>query len=514
MDFDVFQNLATGFGAVATPKYLAFAFLGCLLGTLIGVLPGIGPIPTIAMLLPVAFGFQDDPLAPLVMLAGLYYGAQYGGSTTSILVNIPGEAASIVTCIDGHEMAKQGRAGVALGVAALGSFFAGTVATVVVAGMGPPLAALAQQFNSEDYFSLMVLGLVTAVILAHGSVIKAVGMVLVGLLLGLVGTDTNSGLTRYTFGIQEIWDKIDFVPLVIGMFGIVEIVRNLEQTALPRPHLKAKLRDLWPRGRDFREAWPAALRGTGLGSILGILPGGGAVLASFASYTLEKKIAADPSRFGKGAIEGVAGPESANNAAAQTSFIPLLTLGLPSNPIMALMMGAMIIVGMRPGTAVMSERPELFWGMVASMWIGNLMLLVINLPLIGVWVRLLSVPYRLLYPAILLFCVIGIYGVNTSAGELAICSIFAVFGYILLRFGCEPAPLVLGFILGPLMEENLRRALVISRGDFATFVDCRFWEGTCTRPISTTLLAATVAVVLALIVLPQFRSTRKEAFQE
>jgi TctA family transporter len=360
----------------------------------------------------------------------------------------------------------------------------------------------------------MVLGLVTAVILAHGSVIKAVGMVLVGLLLGLVGTDTNSGLTRYTFGIQEIWDKIDFVPLVIGMFGIVEIVRNLEQTALPRPHLKAKLRDLWPRGRDFREAWPAALRGTGLGSILGILPGGGAVLASFASYTLEKKIAADPSRFGKGAIEGVAGPESANNAAAQTSFIPLLTLGLPSNPIMALMMGAMIIVGMRPGTAVMSERPELFWGMVASMWIGNLMLLVINLPLIGVWVRLLSVPYRLLYPAILLFCVIGIYGVNTSAGELAICAIFAVFGYILLRFGCEPAPLVLGFILGPLMEENLRRALVISRGDFATFVDCRFWEGTCTRPISTTLLAATVAVVLALIVLPQFRSTRKEAFQE
>jgi TctA family transporter len=402
-------------------------------------------------------------------------------------------------------MAKQGRAGAALGVAALGSFFAGTVATIFVAGMGPPLAALAQQFNSEDYFSLMVLGLVTAVILAHGSVIKAVGMVLVGLLLGLVGTDTNSGITRYTFGIQEIWDKIDFVPLVIGMFGIVEIIRNLEQTTLPRAHLETRLRELWPRGRDFRDARQAILRGTGLGSLLGILPGGGAVLASFASYTLEKKIAKDPSRFGKGAIEGVAGPESANNAAAQTSFIPLLTLGLPSNPIMALMMGAMIIVGIQPGAAVMTARPELFWGMVASMWIGNLMLLVINLPLIGIWVRLLSVPYRLLYPAILLFCVIGIYSVNTSAGELVLCAIFAMFGYILLRFGCELAPLVLGFILGPIMEENLRRSLSLSRGDPWVFI---------TRPISATLLATTVALVLALIVLPQFRRTRKEAFQE
>jgi TctA family transporter len=503
MDFDLLANLATGFSAAATLKNIGFAFLGCLLGTLIGVLPGIGPIPTIAMLLPITFGF--DPLSSLVMLAGIYYGAQYGGSTTSILVNIPGEAASIVTCIDGYQMAKQGRGGAALGVAALGSFFAGTVGTVFIAGFGPPLAAIAQQFNSPDYFSLMVLGLVTAVILAHGSVLKAVGMVLVGLLLGLVGTDVNSGLTRYTFGIQEIWDKIDFVPLVIGMFGIVEIIRNLEQTTLPRQNFHARLRELWPRAQDFRDAWRASLRGTGLGSLLGILPGGGAVLASFASYTLEKKIAKDPSRFGRGAIEGVAGPESANNAAAQTSFIPLLTLGLPSNPIMALMMGAMIIQGIQPGAAVMTARPELFWGMVASMWIGNLMLLVINLPLIGVWVRLLSVPYRLLYPAILLFCVIGIYGVNTNAGELAICAIFAVFGYVLLRFGCEPAPLVLGFILGPVMEENLRRSLVISRGDPWVFVE---------RPISATLLAMTVVIVLALIVLPQFRRTRKEAFQE
>jgi putative tricarboxylic transport membrane protein len=503
MEVDFLQNLATGFGAALSLKNIGFALIGCLLGTLIGVLPGIGPIPAIAMLLPITFGL--DPLSSLVMLAAIYYGAQYGGSTTSILVNIPGEAASIVTCIDGHEMAKQGRAGAALGVAALGSFFAGCVGTVFIAAFGPPLAAIAQQFNSPDYFSLMILGLVTAVILAHGSVIKAVGMVLVGLLLGLVGTDANTGLTRYTFGVSDLWDGIDFLPLVIGLFGIVEIVRNLEQPNLPRAQLKAKLSELWPSKSDFRQSWRPVLRGTGLGSLLGILPGGGAVLASFASYTLEKKAAKDPSRFGKGAIEGVAGPESANNAAAQTSFIPLLTLGLPSNAIMALMMGAMIIHGIQPGSAVMTKRPDLFWGMVASMWIGNLMLLVINFPLIGVWVRLLSLPYRLLYPAILLFCVIGIYSTNTNMAQLVLCAVFAVFGYILLRFGCEPAPLVLGFILGPLMEENLRRSLVISRGDPMVFLE---------RPISAILLATTLVVVFALIVLPQFRKTREEAFQE
>jgi TctA family transporter len=503
MEFDFLQNLATGFGAALSFKNLGFALLGCLLGTLIGVLPGIGPIPALAMLLPITFGL--DPLSSLIMLAGIYYGAQYGGSTTSILVNIPGEAASIVTCIDGHEMAKRGRAGPALGVAALGSFFAGCIGTIFIAAFGPPLAAVAQQFNSPDYFSLMVLGLVTAMILAHGSVIKAVGMVLVGLLLGLVGTDANTGLTRYTFGVSDLWDGIDFLPLVIGLFGIVEIIRNLEQRELPRSQLKTKIRDLWPNRDDFSQSWRPVLRGTGLGSILGILPGGGAVLAAFASYTLEKKVAKDPSRFGKGAIEGVAGPESANNAAAQTSFIPLLTLGLPSNAIMAIMMGAMIIQGIQPGSAVMTKRPDLFWGMVASMWIGNLMLLVINLPLIGIWVRLLSLPYRLLYPAILLFCVIGIYSTNTNMAQLVLCAGFAAFGYILMRFGCEPAPLVLGFILGPLMEENLRRSLVISRGDPMVFLE---------RPISATLLALTVAIVFALFVLPQFRRTRKAAFQE
>ncbi len=499
---DVVQNLATGFAAAASWTNLGFALIGCLLGTLIGVLPGIGPIPTIAMLLPITFGL--DPLAALIMLAGIYYGAQYGGSTTSILVNMPGEASSIVTCLDGYQMARQGRAGAALVVAALGSFFAGCVGTLFVAAFAPPLAYLAQQFNSPDYFSLMVLGLVMAIVLAHGSVLKALAMVLIGLLLGLVGTDVNTGVTRYTFGWSAIWDRIDFLPLVIGLFGIAEIMRNVERPDAQRNAYSASMRELWPKTSDLRAAWPSAVRGTGLGALLGILPGGGAVLASFASYTLEKKLAKDPSRFGNGAIEGVAGPESANNAGAQTSFIPLLTLGLPSNAVMALMMGAMIIQGIAPGSAVMEKRPDLFWGMVASMWIGNAMLLVINLPLLGVWVKLLSVPYRLLYPAVLLFCVIGVYSTNTEAAQLLLTALFAVFGYLLVRFGCEPAPLVLGFILGPLMEENLRRSLVMSRGDPLIFIE---------RPISVVLLGMSLAAV-ALIVLPQFRKTREQAFQQ
>ena len=502
MEFDIFNNLATGFGAALSYKNLWFAFLGVMLGTLIGVLPGIGPIPTIAMLLPVTFGL--DPLSSLIMLAGIYYGAQYGGSTTSILVNMPGEASSIVTTLDGHPMARQGRAGAALSVAALGSFFAGCVGTVFIAAFGPLLSKLAQEFNSPDYFSLMVLGLVMAVVLAHGSVVKAIGMVLIGLLLGLVGTDVNSGVTRYTFGISEIWDGIDFLPLVIGLFGIVEIIRNLEQHSLHRTPVSTRIRDLWLSKKDFQDSYPAVLRGTLLGSVLGILPGGGAVLAAFASYTLEKKIAKDPSRFGKGAIEGVAGPESANNAAAQTSFIPLLTLGLPSNAVMAIMMGAMIIHGIQPGSAVMTKHPELFWGMVASMWIGNAMLLVINLPLVGIWVKLLSVPYRLLYPAILLFCLIGVYSTNNNTAQMVLTAVFTLLGYILLRFGCEPALLVLGFVLGPVMEENLRRALVFSRGDPMIFID---------RPISATLLAMSIVVII-LVVVPQIRRTRDVAFQE
>jgi TctA family transporter len=502
MDFGALNSLFDGFVAAATLQNLGFCLLGCLLGTLIGVLPGIGPIPTIAMLLPATYGL--DPLTSLIMLAGIFYGAQYGGSTTSILVNMPGEASSVVTCIDGHQMARQGRAGAALGVAALGSFFAGCVGTLFIAAFGPPLAAFAQKFGSQEYFSLMVLGLVTAVVMAHGSLIKAVGMILIGLLFGLIGSDLNSGMQRYTFGVEELWDGLDFLPLVMGMFGIAEIVRNLEGPERKREALTTKLRDLWPNAKDFHESWRAVLRGTGVGAVLGIVPGGGAVLASFAAYTLEKKIAKDPSRFGRGAIEGVAGPESANNAAAQTSFIPLLTLGLPSNAIMALMVGAMMIHGIAPGSAVMTTRPELFWGMVASMWIGNLMLVIINLPLIGVWVKLLSAPYRLLYPPIIMFCMIGIYSTTASFVQIVLTAVFTAFGYLLARLECEPAPLILGFILGPLMEENLRRAMLISRGDPMIFV---------TSPISAALLF-TALVVIALIVLPSFRTTREQAFVE
>ncbi|WP_024847502.1 tripartite tricarboxylate transporter permease [Aminobacter sp. J41] len=499
---EVIEHLATGFVAAASLQNLLFCLIGVFLGTLIGVLPGIGPIPTLALLLPVTFGL--DPLTGLIMLAGIYYGAQYGGSTTSILVNMPGEASSVVTCIEGHQMAKRGRAGAALATAACGSFFAGCVGTIFIAAFGPPLAAIAQQFTSPDYFSLMVLGLVMAVVLAHGSVLKAITMVLVGLLLGLVGTDLATGHTRYTFGIGGLWEGIDFLPLVLGLFGIVEIIRNLENPPPARDTISTRLRDLWPTKEEFRLAWPAALRGTGIGSILGILPGGGAVLASFASYTVEKKLTKRPHVFGNGAIEGVAGPESANNAAAQTSFIPLLTLGIPSNPVMAIMMGAMIIQGIQPGSAVMTARPELFWGMIASMWIGNLMLVILNLPLLGIWVRLLSVPYRFLYPAILLFCAVGVYSTSTEPFMMVLLIVFTVFGYILFKFGCEPAPLVLGFILGPLMEQNLRRSMQLSRGDPMIFFD---------RPISLTLLIL-AALVILLVISPQLRRKREEAFQE
>ena len=500
---EILNNLMTGFSAAGTLQNIGFAMIGCLVGTLIGVLPGIGPIPTLAMLLPITYGL--DPLTSLIMMSGIYYGAQYGGSTTSILINMPGESSSVVTCIDGHQMAKRGRAGAALAVAALGSFFAGSVGTLFIAAFGPPLAAFAQKFNSPDYFSLMVLGLVTAVILAQGSVLKAITVTLIGLLFGLVGTDVSSGATRYTFGIQTLWDGIDFLPLVIGMFGIVEIIRNLEAASIDREPISTKMRDMWPTPQEFKEAVPAAARGTALGSLLGILPGGGAVLASFAAYTVEKKVVRNPTcPFGKGAIQGVAGPEAANNSAAQTSFIPLLTLGLHSNPIMAIMMGAMILQGIQPGSAVMTSNPTLFWGLVASMWIGNLMLVIINLPMIGMWVKLLQVPYRLLYPAIIMFCCIGVYAANSESSQLLLTVVFALFGYVLVRFGCEPAPLILGFILGPLMEENLRRSMMLSRGDPMIFLE---------RPISASLLGITV-LIIAMILLPSFRKTREAAFKE
>jgi putative tricarboxylic transport membrane protein len=498
---ELLQNLALGFGVAMTPANLFFAFAGALIGTLIGVLPGIGPIATIAMLLPVTFHL--DPTSGLIMLAGIFYGAQYGGSITAILVNLPGETSSVVTCIDGHQMARQGRAGAALAVAALGSLFAGCVSTALIATFAPPLAKVGQSFGAPEYFSLMVFGLIAAVVLAHGSVLKAVAMIILGLLIGLVGTDGNSGGTRFTFGITELADGIDVATLAIGLFGVGEIISNLAQPEANRSAV-AKIDRLWPTADDFRRSWPAVLRGTGLGSLLGVLPGGGATLSSFAAYALEKKVARDPSRFGHGAVEGVAGPESANNAGAQTSFIPMLTLGIPGNAVMALMIGALTIHGIQPGPQIMSERPQMFWGMVASMWIGNLMLLIINLPLIGIWVQLLRVPYRFLYLSILLFCGIGVYTVSNSAAAVLLAAMFGVCGYVFMRLECEPAPLILGFVLGPLMEENLRRAMRISSGDPMIFLN---------RPISLGLLVAAL-ILLAMVTLPNIRYGREKAFRE
>jgi putative tricarboxylic transport membrane protein len=438
------------------------------------------------------------------MLAGIYYGAQYGGSTTAILVNLPGETSSVVTTLDGHQMARQGRAGAALAIAALGSFFAGCVSTLVIAMFSPPLAKVGQSFGSPEYFSLMVLGLIAAVVLAHGSVIKAVAMIILGLLIGLIGTDGNTGGTRFTFGIRELTDGIDVATLAIGLFGVGEIITNLARSEQSRDVVSQKITRLWPTGEDFRRAWPAALRGTALGSALGVLPGGGATLSSFAAYALEKKVSKDPAQFGRGAVEGVAGPESANNAGAQTSFIPMLTLGIPGNAVMALMIGALMIHGIQPGPQIMSERPTLFWGMIASMWIGNLMLVIINLPLIGMWVQLLKVPYRFLYLAILLFCGIGVYTVSNSSAAVLLAAFFGVAGYVFYKLECEPAPLILGFVLGPLMEENLRRAMRISGGDPLIFVQ---------RPISLALLIASLAL-LVIVALPAIRSKREEVFQE
>jgi putative tricarboxylic transport membrane protein len=495
------DNLALGFSTALSLKNIGLCFLGCLVGTLIGVLPGVGPIATIAMLLPVTFGI--DPTGALIMLAGIYYGAQYGGSTTAILVNIPGEATSVVTTLDGHQMARQGRAGVALGIAAIGSFIAGSIATLVIAALGAPLTKLALLFGPAEYFSLMVMGLVFAVVLARGSLPKAIAMIVVGLLLSTVGTDLETGQERLTFGIAELSDGVDFAVLAMGIFGFAEIIRNLENPET-RDVVRGKIGRLLPSKEDFKQALPPILRGTGLGAVLGILPGNGAVLGPFASYTLEKKIAKEPSRFGRGAIEGIAGPEAANNAGAQTAFIPLLTLGIPPNAVMALMVGAMTIHGIIPGPQVVTKNPQLFWGMIASMWVGNLMLLIINLPLVGLWVRLLKVPYSLLYPAILLFCCIGIYSINNSTSDVIFTAFFGLVGYALLKFGYEPAPLLLGFVLGKLMEEKLRQALILSRGSFATFVE---------RPVSGGLLLV-AAIMLVIALLPAIRKGRDEVFTE
>ncbi len=502
---DLLEHLSLGFGVALTPLNLLYCLIGCALGTLIGVLPGIGPVATMAMLLPATYALP--PESALIMLAGIYYGAQYGGSTTAILVNLPGEASSVVTCIDGYQMARNGRAGPALAAAGLGSFFAGCVGTLMLAAFATPLARLAFEFSPADYFSLMLLGLTGAVVLASGSLLKAIAMVVLGLLLGLVGTDVNSGVVRFNvFDIPELIDGIGFIAIAMGVFGYAEIIKNLAQPEHAREVFTANVSGLVPTKKDLRDMTPAVLRGTFLGAFLGVLPGGGALLASFAAYALEKKIRPKPGEiaFGQGNIRGVASPESANNAGAQTSFIPLLTLGIPPNAVMALMVGAMTIHGIQPGPQVMSSNPALFWGLVASMWMGNVMLVILNLPLIGIWIKLLSVPYRYLFPAIVLFCAIGVFSASNSSFDIWMVGLFGVIGYVFVKLGCEPAPLLLGFILGPMMEEHLRRALLLSRGDWSVFV---------TRPISASLLAA-AALMLALVLLPVIRQRREEAFVE
>jgi TctA family transporter len=495
---ELISNLSLGLSTAITPINLLYCLIGVFLGTLIGVLPGLGPTATIAMLLPITFVLP--PVSALIMLAGIYYGSQYGGSTTSILVNLPGEAASVVTTLDGYQMARRGRAGVALATAAIGSFFAGTVATLLLALFAPPLSEIALQFGPADYFSLMVLGLVASVVLAQGSLLHAIGMVVLGLLLGLIGTDVTSGAQRYTFDIPQLADGIGFVVVAMGMFGLAEIIRNLEQEE-SRSVMVKKITNLMPTKDDWKRMVAPILRGTLIGSAVGILPGSGSILGAFAAYSIEKKISKNSAEFGKGAIEGVAAPESANNAGAQTSFIPMLTLGIPSNPVMALMIGAMIIQGIQPGPSVMTEQPALVWGIIVSMWIGNFFLVVLNLPLIGLWVRMIMVPYQFLYPAILVFCGIGVFSLNNSEFDIYLMALFGVLGYVFVKIGCEPAPMLLAFILGPLMEEYLRRAMLISRGDPMVFLK---------RPISATLLALAVLAMLAVLV-PAFSKTREEA---
>jgi TctA family transporter len=501
---DLLNNLALGFGVAFTLTNLLYAFGGAVLGTLIGVLPGLGPVATIAMLLPSIYALDATPA--LIMLAGIYYGAQYGGSTTAILINVPGESSSVVTAIDGYKMARAGRAGPALAAAGVGSFFAGTVGTLIIAAFAPPLTELAFKFGPAEYFSLMVLGLIGAVVLASGSLVKAIAMILLGLLLGQINTDVISGVPRFSFDIPELTDGIGFVTIAMGVFGFGEIIANLGMHVSQREVFTKDVKGLMPTKEDMKRAFPAILRGTALGSLLGVLPGGGALLAAFAAYTVEKKMGLRPGEvpFGQGNIRGVAGPESANNAGAQTSFIPMLTLGIPPNAVMALMVGAMTIKGIQPGPQVMTSNPELFWGLIASMWVGNAMLIILNLPLIGIWIKLLTVPYRFLFPAIMSFCCIGLYTLNNNAFDVYMGAMFAVVGYVFYKLGCEPAPLLLGFILGPMMEENLRRALLLSRGDWTTFA---------TRPLSAGLLLAALALVV-IVMLPSIKKKREEAFQE
>lgn len=501
---DLINHLSLGFGVALTAQNLLYALIGCVLGTMIGVLPGLGPVATIAILLPVTYGLE--PVSALIMLAGIYYGSQYGGSTTAILVNLPGEASSVVTALDGYQMARNGRAGAALAAAGIGSFIAGSFGTLMLAAFAVPLADAAIKFGSAEYFSLMVLGLIGAVVLASGSLPKAIAMIVLGLLIGVVGTDVSSGTTRFGFGISELTDGIGFVAVAMGIFGYGEIIKNLSHSEAKRELLTKKIERVFPTLVDFKRMLPSVMRGTTLGSLLGILPGGGALLSSFAAYTIEKKTRLQPGEvpFGKGNIRGVAAPESANNAGAQTSFVPMLTLGIPSNAVMALMMGALTIHNIQPGPQVMTNNPELFWGLIASMWVGNAILVALNLPLVGIWIKLLTIPYRWLFPAIVLFCAIGVYSSNNNVFDIWMVALFGVVGYGFIKLDCEPAPLLLGMILGPMMEENLRRTMSLSHGDWSVFV---------TRPLSASLLAVSV-VLLLVVLLPSIKRKREEAFVE
>ena len=498
---DILSSITMGFGVALTWQNIGLCFFGCVIGTIIGVLPGIGPLTTMAMILPVTFWLS--PVGALIMLAGVFYGAQYGGSTTAILVKIPGETSSVVTVLDGHAMAQRGRAGPALAIAAIGSLFAGSVVTLLIAVAGPPLARIALLFQSADYVSVMLLGLISAVVLAHGSVLKAVGMIVLGVLFGLVGTDVTTGEYRMTMGLDVLFDGVGFVPLSMGLFGLAEIAVNLESTGATDLRAKA-VTGLWPTLADLRQSFGAMVRGTAVGTAFGILPGGGPTIAAFSAYSLEKKVSRSPERFGQGAIEGVAAPESANNAAAQACFIPMLSLGIQPNALMALMIGAMMIHGITPGPVIISKQPALFWGLIASMWIGNLMLVILNLPLIGIWVKLLQVPYSYLFPSILVLCCIGTFTLNSSTGDVMVMTAFGVIGYAMRKLDCEPAPLLLGLVLGPMLEENFRRAMVLSDGDWSIFVR---------RPISLGFLLLALGLLIA-VALPNIRRGREEAFRE
>jgi putative tricarboxylic transport membrane protein len=495
---DVIHSLYFGFSEVLKMEPLFYCFMGVLIGTLIGVLPGIGPVGTMSLLMP--FAYKSSPLSAIVLLAGIYYGAMYGGSTTSILVNIPGEAASVITCLDGYQMARKGRAGPALGIAAFGSFIAGTVGLIGLMLVAPPLASIALRFGPPEYFSLMCVGLTILIYLASGSITRAIMMAAVGLILGCVGPDPETGLSRFGYKIPELMDGIGLAPFVMGLFGISEVFSNIEKNIEDRTVFTTKIKGLLPNWQDWKESIMPISRGSIIGFFLGILPGGGSIIAAFLSYAVEKKVSKHPEKFGSGAIEGVAAPESANNSATAGSFVPLLTLGIPPNVVMALLLGAMIIHGITPGPMLINENPQIFWGVIASMYLGNVMLLILNLPLIGLWVQVLKIPYKILFPLILLFCIIGVYSISNATFDIGVMLAFGVVGYLMRKFGFEGAPMVLAFVLGPMFENSLRQSLLLSDGSFSIFL---------TRPIAAAGIIVTFLLIIASVV-PALRK-KKEA---